>query len=469
MPKLSPDLEIKHALWFRGDLSFKLQSHQLDIYKKIKEKSLEPQNVFVLLASRRLGKSYLLAILAIEKALSQPGMIIKFCASSAKQVREFISPMLADICQDAPKSVKPSLVKAELTFTFRNGSKIQLSGLDENRVENIRGAKCDLAIVDEAAFVTDLNYAVKSVIFPMTLTTKGQIILSSNSPLSPSHEFVQVFCPEAIATDSFLKRTIEDNSTLTREDVNRVAKQYGGYKNTDFRREFMCEFVVDQNSSIIPEFFDSKNEIVVPDSAVKLPAFYSPIVTIDLGFNDSTAVCFGYYDFVAAKTVVQAELLLNKVNSKQLVERCLAVEVQLWGDKTPIRYADGQLYSLNDINTVHGYSVGTLKKDVLEAQVNSLRLDIQSRKLVISDKCVNLIHQLETGTWSKDKSKFARSGSNHQDLLISLIYLVRHISKMNPYPRDYQYDPSTQWRKKDKLDSNASKIKNLFNISKRFG
>lgn len=464
MPKLNPETQARNALWYRGLVNWKLRDFQLEIYDAIKAKSLEPQNVFVLHASRRLGKSYLLCVIALEKALSQPNMVIKYCASAAKQLRELIIPMMSEILSDCPKNLKPTFNKAQLTFTFRNKSMILLHGLDEGRVENIRGSKCDLAIIDESGFVDQLNYAVKSVIFPMTLTTAGQIILSSNSPLSPDHDFCQVFTPEAITNDSYMKRTIYDNKTLTVEDIERVAKQYGGLNSTDFRREFLCEFVVDMNSSIVPEFADAKEELIVSETV--LPPFYNPIVTIDLGFNDSTAVVFGYYDFVRAKTIIQAELLLQKVNSKTLVEKCLEVEASLWGEKSPMRFADGQLFTINDICTVHKYIVSPVKKDVLEAQVNSLRLDIQNRKISISDKCVQLIHQCSTGTWNKSKTEFARSGSNHQDLLASLIYLVRHISKMNPFPVNYEFDYTRQWRPKEKLNNNASQIRNLLGPQK---
>lgn len=457
----------KHALWRLGTLDWKLYPFQKTMYDAIKAKAAaEKMNVFVLLASRRIGKSFLLSILAIEHALLHPNSVIKLCCSSAKQLKEALLPIITEITKDAPKSLKPSFVKATLTFTFEhNNSRIELHGLDEGRADNIRGAKADLVIVDEAGFVDNLAHAVKSVIFPMTLTTGGQIILSSNAPLSTDHDFAKVFIPEAISSDSFLKRTIYDNDTLSKEAIERVIKEYGGANSTAFRREFMCDLIVEESSAIIPEWAGAVDHLVLPDKEIKLPPFYFPIVCLDLGFADNTGAVFGYYDFVKGKTVIQAELLVNGLNSKQLTERLKAVERDLWGNnKVPLRFCDGQLYSLNDISTIHGYPVSPVRKDVLEAQVNSLRLAVQNHGLIISDRCQQLIHQCATGTWNKSKDKFARTGSNHSDLLISLIYLVRHIVKSNPYPTNYQYDPYTMARRRDSqsFNSTAAKITKLF-------
>ena len=67
--------EARHKLWNQGILYWKLDTTQrklYDFYKGHKEKTT------VINCSRRLGKSYMLIILAFEQALQHPKSIIKF-------------------------------------------------------------------------------------------------------------------------------------------------------------------------------------------------------------------------------------------------------------------------------------------------------------------------------------------------------------------------------------------------------
>lgn len=476
-PEQAAAAEARRRLWLKGVLDWKLRPHQKIIYDAIKLKQKDPQNIFVLHASRRLGKTFVMCILALEQALQHPGSIIKVGAVTSKQAKETWVPMISQICDDAPKSCRPIFSKNHMTFRWSdNESVIELFGLAENGGERVRGAACHLAIIDEAGFVANLSYCVKSVLFPATLTTKGQIILASNSPLSPEHDFCTVFIPQTIKTGSYLKRTIYDNSDLSHDDISRVADQYGGASSTDFKREFMCEFVTDANRALVPEFPRNKYKIVTPVKDIVIPPFFKPCVAIDLGFNDATAAIFGFWDFQAAKFIIQAELLLHGVNSSELVRECRAIEARLWPDlpttNQPMRFVDGQLYSLNDLITVHNFIVQPTQRDSLEASVNGLRIAIQDRQLVISEECVSLVNQLETGMWAKSKTgqkKFERQGSNHQDLVACLCYFVRSCLKTNPFPPGFNstYNPATQWKPAPEVSQNQAIFGRLFNKKMR--
>lgn len=443
---------LREALWHKGSLVWKLYPYQKEIYDQIRSKGKEPQNLFVLHASRRLGKSFILSIIALEDCLSGYNKVVKFCAPEAKQIREAIQPMLSEILQDCPKKLRPKFNKASLTYFFpKTGSTLILHGLDEGRAESVRGAKSDKTIVDEAGFVGKLKDIVVSILLPLTLTTKGQTILSSNSPLTSDHDFCQYFTPQAITSGSYLKKTIYDNTTLTPEDISRVIEQCGGAPSSDFRREYLCEFTIDLNTAILPEFADAKSFVVVPK--IEVPAFYKPFVSMDLGYNDGTGVVFGYYDFERATIVIQDEYLVRGQNSENISKVCLAKERSLWGDpsdsgKAPLRFADAQPLTISDLSTTNKYSVCKTNNQNLEAGVNKLRLLLQAHTVEISEKCIQLIHQCETGTWDKSKTKFARpTAGNHFDLLAALVYFVRHIPKQNPFPAGYGFDRHTQQRR----------------------
>ena len=436
---------IIHELWRRRQLDFKLDPHQVSIFNKIKNSQAKKH---VLHASRRWGKSYLLCTLACEYAMQNAHAEIRFVAVTARQVKQSIIPVFETLLKDCPPELQPKWFTQKGCYEFANGSKIVVSGADQKRARLMRGSNAHLIIVDEAGFIEDLAKTVRDVLIPMTMRTGGKLILSSNSPETPSHDFISVFKLEAIEDGTYYKQTVWDCRKLENgipvpafsgEQILEWAKASGGVDSSTFRREYLCDIVIDLDSAVLPEFASRTEKIIKENTR---PPFYNPIVSIDLGFIDFCGVTFGYYDFLNAKLVIEDELILKKVNSEQLVKACLKKENELWGDKVPKRVADGQLYTLNDLNTVHRYAVAPVRKDSLEAQVNSLRLDIQSDKIIINPRCKLLLGQMETAIFNKAKSSFARDASSgHNDLLASLIYLVRHINRSsNPYPAYYNID-----------------------------
>jgi hypothetical protein len=69
------------ALWRHGSLEHLLDSNQLDIYRRIMACTTLQ---FVIEASRKIGKSYLLAVIAFEAAIRSPGKRINYAAPSGK-------------------------------------------------------------------------------------------------------------------------------------------------------------------------------------------------------------------------------------------------------------------------------------------------------------------------------------------------------------------------------------------------
>jgi hypothetical protein len=434
--------QLKHALWRKHTLDWKLEEHQLPVYERIKDAMAIPNSRFVLNASRRWGKSYLLCILAIEFAIANPRAAILYCASSQKQVRDIIVPTIAKIFNDCPKKIEGQLKTQTSQVVFPNGAWIRLTGLDGPRRNRLRGITADLVIVDEAGFVDGLGEAVQSVLGIMTASTGGATILSSNAPLSPGHEFVTIFTREAEEQGLYCKQTIHDVKKYTKEDIDRFARAAGGYESSNFKREYLCEFASDSNTAVIPEWSANKDNIIV--HAVNRPDYFNSCVAGDLGYVDNAGFLFGYYDFIRGKMVVEDELLLKSPNSSQVVTGCQEKEATLWGvdgpPHRPFRVFDGNPFTVNDITTVHRYAVQAPEGKIpVESQVNGIRLAIQSGRLEIHSRCVQLIGQLADAKWNTSRSQFARDARNgHFDLLAALQYFVRYVNVIsNPFPAGY--------------------------------
>lgn len=456
----SDQAEVIRELWHRGKLSYKLHAGQRIIDTAFRKVTGQ---LFVGNCSRQWGKSFWAVTKAVELALATPNGRIKYGTAFHTDLIEFILPAFEAVLEDCPPELMPRYKVQGSKWIFKNGAQIKLVGLDRNP-NAMRGNVIDLIVLDEVGFVMNLDYLYKSIIIPATTHRPNcKIIMISTPPQTPAHPFAE-FIARADLEAAYIKLDIYSNPMIGTDTIDRLARELGGKGSIDFRRECLCELVIDTSIAILGEWNSLCSAVVVQKSS-PVPAFYKPLVAIDLALIDNVGVIFGYWDFERAKAVQQAELLLNGVNSKQLTERCLKIEKDLWGeDLKPMRWADGSLYTLNDICSVHHYSVSMVKKDVVEAQVNSLKLMLQGHQIEINATCKQTIHQCATGTWNKSRTEFARIGSNHNDLLAALVYFVRHLNRENPFPRDYMLNRETMMpgRALGKHVGNAEAIRKAF-------
>lgn len=403
---------------------------------------------FVFNCSRRLGKSYLLCVIAIETALSLPNAQIKYAAPTQKAVRKIIIPLMRQILETCPKHLRPKFNKIDGTFEFpHNGSEIHLAGTEQAQADNLRGTACDLAIIDEAGFASDLEYIIESILMPQMLTRpNARLLMASTPPPTPDHPFLR-YANKAMEEQAYAKYTIYDNPLLTKEKIEEFKIEAGGDATTTWRREYMAEFVTDTDSALFPEATDDLMAAIIRE--VPQPQFFNPTVAIDLGFLDYTGVVFGYYDFVEAKIVIEDELLINKSTTEDIVALAKIKERTLWGEKQPRRVVDGNPMAIADLNsrTMHNYRCHAPEKTDLVSNVNRVRIDLGNMTILVHPRCENLINQLKYATWNKQRNAFSRgSNSGHWDLCAALIYLCKAIDrKTNPVPPGFGWDRANAW------------------------
>jgi PBSX family phage terminase large subunit len=435
--------EAIHALWEMGVLYWKLDENQKQIYDNLKNIS---STVKVLACSRRTGKTFMLILIAIERCIQEPGTIVKIIQPQVKMIKRDIRPIIREITKDCPTNLRPEFRVHDNIYHFPNGSEIQLAGSDNGHAESLRGGSAHLCIVDEAGFCTELEYLVQSILVPTTLTTKGDIILSSTPPKEPDHDFVK-FVRRAEYENTLIKRTIYDNPRLGEEERKRIISSYpSGENDVQYKREHLCEFVVSEEDAVVPEFTE-----LVQKECIKewpRPPYYDAYTSADIGFKDLTVVLFAYYDFRNSAVVIEDEYVINgaKMTTKLLAEEIKNKESSLWVDpltletRTPtLRVSDNNLILINDLQVLHQLTFLPTRKDDAEASLNTVRLMIAQRRVIINPKCRTLIYHLRNATWNKSRTSYERSpDSGHYDALDALKYLLRNISyHKNPYPSNY--------------------------------
>lgn len=474
-PKITKDQAIR-SLWRRGIVNWKLDTNQMDMHKLATE-SKHP--TVVIGSSRQLGKSFFLCTLAIETCLKTPNVIVKYIAPKVKDVRRIIAPLIRDITHDAPDDIRPSYRTNEHVFRFQNGSEIQLAGTDNGHAESIRGNRAHLCIIDEAGFCDDLSYIVNSILIPTTTTTGGKIVMASTPPKSPDHDFM-FFMRKAEQDGAFVKKTIYDNPRLSKEDIQRLADAVGGVDSIDFKREYLVELITSADDAVVPEFSKEIRERIVREWT--RPPYADGYVSMDIGFRDLTVILFGYYDFRAAKLIIEDELVFQ---GKQMVTDTVAAAMKMkekelftnsLGDfKEPlIRVADNNnLILLNDLVVKHQIVFIPSQKDNAEAALNNMRMMIKNERIIINPKCRTLIAHLEGAVWNKARNSYARSADKgHYDAVDACKMLCRILNTTrNPYPAGFDLNITENFHVNsvDKPSTIEQKLQNIFKVpSPRF-
>lgn len=435
-------------LWRRGQLKWKLHIVQKEMYDAFYK--AEPNSINVWLLARQTGKTYALAVLAIEHALRKSNIIVKMITDTKLHLQSILQPTFRDILVDCPTDLLPNYNATTYIYHFPNGSQIQLAGSDNKHYERLRGQKTNLVLIDEAGFCNDLDEMIGSVLIPTTTHTGGKLILASTPPTETGHPFLEIM-EQAQLNNQFIKKTIDDNPLLSLEQRQNLEKQMGGRNSDRFRREFLCELLREDNATVIPEFSELLKQEVVREWPK--PPFKQNYVSMDLGFKDLTVVLFGYYDYRAAKIVIEDEIVVDfqrpDVNIETTTKLIIKKEEELFMNiYTNELMAPKRVSDINYIVTdaIDKYSLGKIKfekaeKDDAEAAMNNLRVLISNKKIIIHPKCETLIRHLEFAKWKPgQKSILARSPDNgHYDALEALKYMSRAIDyNKNPYPAHYE-------------------------------
>ena len=441
----------KHELIRRGMLQFLMHPGQLEMYNIFKN---APDNsIMTWLLARQSGKSYGMAIIGTITCMEKPNVIVKLLTDTKLHCKTIFEPIFRQIFDEFPNDLKPEYIPSQYVYIFKNGSQIQLAGSDGNSAERLRGQKSDLVLVDEAGFCNNLEYNVMSILLPTTTHTGGKIVLASTPPEDPAHEFLQ-FIERAEKDKLLTKKTVYDNPLLTSGQIeNIVSKFSGGANNSQFRREYLCEIVKDEQMSVLPEVDDDLLRQIVKD--VEAPAFCNRYVAMDIGFKDLTVVLFGYYDFREDIIVIQDEIVKNgkEIHLPKFTKEIQDKEAELWTNpltnelfKPDSRVSDINPFVIQEITIASNneISFGMASKDNKLANLNKLRVMLAAKKIIINPRCTTLARHLKNCRW-KDKTtkeEFARSpDEGHYDAVDALLYFTRAVNyKKNPYPVGYGHD-----------------------------
>lgn len=454
MPILTPE-ETRFA-WRVGEIAYRLRNLQ----KLIRQQWLKASDKwlkFYVECTRRAGKSSFGLNWLAEDAIKNPGSVSAFFAPVKEGLRDYIVPIIAKTLEDCPEDLRPTL-DSSLTLTFPNGSRIVFRGSNNQQHRIRRGNAFRRVFIDEARDVDDLDNLLESVVMPSLFSTNGRVMISSTPADTEDHPLYPIK-QQAEKEGWYFKATILDAGSYDPADFTPERIAQWKRETTDevaWKREYMAEWVKDPTKIIIPEWQDSYVQAVPHDEYFQ---HYHKYVAMDLGVKDKTAAIFGYYDFKAAKLVIEAEFALkdSDVLTDKIARKVKSMEVSLGyqlshdrqndeyksllpHQKTFRRVADNNnLLLLNDLNALYHLDFFPTRKDELPAMINLVREWVKDGRVIVNPSCVEMLGCLRNAVWDKNKKELARSKVyGHFDALMALVYMVRNVdTHTNPIPKHF--------------------------------
>lgn len=339
-------------MWRKGDLLWKLDPHQREVYDAFEEwnqRRLTPEyeeavivsgatldDVWVEEIGRRFGKTAKWIILLAQIAIRRPGATLMYGTAYNKDIGEIIVPLARQLLDDGPDDVRPvyrtARQESNQGLFFPNGSSIKLVGLDEHP-DAARGRFSDGIVLSEAGFMRGLEDLVRAVLIPQFQRRPWAFLaLESSTPKQANHDFNRIFVADAKLRNAYIKRTIDDNKAITEREKERHIRQAGGRGHAVADREYFCKQTRDPHDMVIPEFDRAKHV-----REHQRPEYGCAIAAADPGMRDLFGAVWAYWDFHAAKLVVERSWAAKNAATRRVAAVFAAIELQLWGTPPPLR------------------------------------------------------------------------------------------------------------------------------------
>jgi hypothetical protein len=410
-------------------------------------------NEFFLEASRRASKSSWLFIKFNEVARRFPGTHYAFVAPVAKGLDIYIEKIMAEVLKDCPDDLRPKLDIQKHILRFKNGSTIMFAGSDNKTYNTLRGNKFHGAAVDEGGFMDSLKEIIEDILRPALFDSGGFLIGSSTPPDVPDHPWFEFF-NGALENGYGAHYTIHDTH-YTQAQIDTFAAKFSakrdpeeGKKTTSYRREMMCEHVVDREKLIIPEW---KPEF---EMAWKDPVyfqFYHKYESLDSGAGtmDWTVCLLAHYDFRKGWLVIDDEvgpLKEEQVRTDFIAAGITGKEKENGYSRVYRRIGDNNnKILLQDLAGIHKLPFMPARKDDLITMVNQARLWVSAGRVRVNPRCKYTLGCLKNGVWNKSRDDWSHTMTwGHFDALAALMYLIRGVDVMtNPIPANFGLDIQT--------------------------
>lgn len=381
----------------------------------------------VCIASRRLGKSTLAFTICVEQALKTKGANILFITPVNKNIDRYVQEIATNVLSDCPAHLRPQYLPQKNIYLFPNGSQIFCVGSSNQSYENLRGTRVNLAVIDEAQKMDELEVIVDEVVMPSLLDSNGFLLMFGTVPKQPNHPFMRRYVRDAEKEGAYAEFDIYQAGYP--EELLRVFR--GQVSKEAWEREFECKRNANNKFKVVPNFEYAKHVKAMPKKD------YFPFLTsytaMDIGGSlDQTHILFAYYDSVIKKLIISSSAVWAAQESRvdRIAEKIKNQEREM--SRKKIRISDTNNFILmKELQEKHRIVFQPVQKapGSLEAQLEILNIWIENDKIIIDPSCKVLIHELQFGSWNKTRTDLARQEGSHCDGILALAYMLTVVNE----------------------------------------
>jgi hypothetical protein len=458
--------------WATGHLAYKLAFRP--VLARIRAKWMASRRIsrkFLIMSSRRTGKSSLGLLILTERAIRNPGTDHLYVAPAKNKLGLYIDPIFRQVFDDCPVKLMPKFKPSKAIIVFPNGSRIILTGSNRDAYESaIRSFKLKTIFIDEAREIDDFKDMMESAALPAVFDSDGYIIISSTPGKVLDCELAKVQ-NDLQAIGAYHHNTVfecnyppERIAEFERETCGKNCGKGTKHKPA-WLREYMAEWVRDESILIIPEF-KIKEHVNSPQKDRQLYPFYYKFEAMDQGGVHKTVVLFAYFRFGKTPSlIIDGEEVFTGTDVRVdiIAKRIKAREALCQFNNVFSRVADvNDRIALKSLNSMYGFDFHPVVKIYgenntgskgLKAMVDETRTWFVSSpaSVAINPACKELIGALQNCIWN-DSGKFAMSENyGHADAIAALIYLIRHCPTTCPFPNGMNFNPAGQFNEESLL------------------
>jgi len=367
----------------------------------------------ILRCGRRTGKTFFIIIDSITLCLKYPNLSLAYVGLTYGHAKDVVWEDYIKFT-DGMLDYKNS---SELMLRFKNGSRIKLYSWDS--IDNMLGKKYHKVYLDEAAVAKNLKKAWSDVIEPTLLDYRGAAWFTS---MPRGKGQFKSLIDESKQLDEWqdFHFTSYDNESIpnVKDELDKKRKHIAP---SVFAQQYLAEFT-DLEGRIYTEFI---RDNALSDCPFEIERYG---LSIDFGYNHPLA-SYVYALDKDDNIFVMRELYMRKLDDQM---RLRAIKELTSGIDIDIAVADSEdPIAIEQLNRELPFFLEPAKKgrDSVSEGINVVKSAFHSGRLRVSDKCINLIDELETYSWklNKDGIETDQPIKENDDACDSLRYFVSKI------------------------------------------
>lgn len=336
----------------------------------------------VFYGGRGSGKSVFIAQRYLYKCIHQPYFRLLFCRKVARTVRNSQFQLFKDLITRAGLTELFIIRDGNMEIECVNGNKMIAGGMDDSEkiksIQELTDVWCEEATEFSNADIINLNLVLR------TKKAPNQIVLSFN-PITKANWIYESMFVKNEFEPTILKTTYLDNRFLPKgytaemerlRDINENIYLYSALGEWGGMME-----------GLIYTHWKLVNEI---------PEGYETIYGLDFGFNHPTALV--KVDLHENDMYAQQMIYKSEITNSDLIDRMRKMSI----GREPIYCDAAEPQRIEELYRA-GFNVKPANKD--KDSVKKGIDTIKSRRLFITSDSGDLIKELDTYVWSKDKNQ----------------------------------------------------------------